>query len=252
MLFSIIYFGSPEVFLLLVLILTFCGILEYNAMSFGRTSAFEKGEGIAAGIILPVAAYFGGIPFIGSATALLFIAAFLLFLGRLKNQDYELAPLYKVLFGMLYVPLMMSHLVLIRCSSNGMAWIFFMIILAFSGDITAFYAGRALGKKKLMAHVSSGKTEAGTIGSMIGSIVGCIIFKLLFLPEITIFQAALLGLLGNIIGELGDLCESVIKRVSGVKDSGFIFPGHGGVLDRLDCILFIAPFLYYTKLLIVR
>jgi phosphatidate cytidylyltransferase len=75
---------------------------------------------------------------------------------------------------------------------------------------------------------------------------------LLFFPVLSLVHAILLGFIGSILGQLGDLCESTIKRVSGVKDSGFLLPGHGGILDRLDCLLFIVPFVYYYDMFIIK
>jgi len=250
-LFSLIFYGSGSLFLLLVLLLTLAAVMEYNAMVFEGRFTWEKGVTIAAGIGLPLAAYQGGLQLLLSLTTLFFISAFLVFLGRLKDGVYDMAPVNKISFGILYIPLLMSHLVLLRALDKGVFWIFFMIIIAFFGDIAAFYVGRTFGKRKLMAHVSAGKTVEGTIGSVAGSIAGCLAFNLLFFPEVQIIHALIMGVLGNMLGELGDLCESVIKRSAGVKDSGFLFPGHGGVLDRLDCVLFIAPFLYYYRIYVI-
>jgi len=122
-----------------------------------------------------------------------------------------------------------------------------MIVIAFAGDFTAFYVGRKLGRNKLMPHVSRGKTVEGAVGSVAGSVIGCLIFRSWFFPDLAVHHAMIMGLVGNMVGELGDLCESVLKRSAGVKDSGTIFPGHGGVLDRLDCILFIGPFICYYR-----
>jgi len=251
LLIAVIYFGSREIFFILILLLTVGGVAEYNSLSFGKDVLLEKIEGYASALILPSVVFIGGLDHLISVVTLLFIAAFILFLGSVKSLSVDMARLNRVVLGILYIPLMMSHLILLRDHPKGVLWIFFMIILAFSGDITAFYVGRKFGKRKLMAYVSAGKTAEGTIGSVFGSVAGCVIFSNAFMPDVPVIHAVLMGFFGNIIGELGDLCESVLKRSAGVKDSGFIFPGHGGVLDRLDCILFIAPFLYYYRLFII-
>lgn len=250
-LFIMLYFGSREVFLVLVVLLTLAGAAEYADMVFQKKMSWEKVAGYTAAFFLPVSAYFGGLQLLVSVLTVFFISAMFIFLGRLKDAPFNLSPIYKISFGLLYIPLLMSHLVLIRDLKDGVLWIFFMIVIAFTGDITAFYVGRRFGRRKLLPHVSAGKTIAGTMGSVGGSVAGCIVFKAFLLPEIATGHAVVMGVVGNIIGELGDLCESVIKRSAGVKDSGIIFPGHGGVLDRLDCILFIAPFLYYYRLYVI-
>jgi phosphatidate cytidylyltransferase len=251
LLFSLIYFGSKEIFLLLVILLTVAGAAEYGAMAFQKKLSWETITGFAAAFFIPVAAYFGGLQLILSVVTVFFMSALLIFLGSLKEAPFSMSPVNKVAFGILYVPLLMAHLVLIRAFSDGVFWIFFMIVIAFTGDITAFYVGRKFGKRKLLPNVSGGKTVAGTVGSVVGSVAGCMIFKTFLFPEIAMGHAVVMGFVGNIIGELGDLCESAIKRSAGIKDSGFLFPGHGGVLDRLDCILFIAPFLYYYRLYVI-
>ncbi len=247
LLFAVIVYGSKEVFLALVVLLSIGGIAEYGQLSFGDGLCIEKIEGYVAALILPFAAYAGGLEMVASWTGALFMCAFLIFLGDLKGPAFDMDRLYKVVFGMLYVPLMISHLVLLRNDERGVLWIFLMIVIAFAGDFTAFYVGRKLGRNKLMPHVSQGKTVEGAVGSVAGSVIGCLIFRSWFFPDLAVHHAIIMGLVGNMVGELGDLCESVLKRSAGVKDSGTIFPGHGGVLDRLDCILFIGPFICYYR-----
>lgn len=250
-LFSLIFFGSPEVFLVLVILLTVAGAAEYSTMIYREKIQWERAAGFASAVLMPAAAYLGGLPLLLALITLGFLIFFILFLRNPGEAPFDLAPLNKAVFGLLYIPLTMAHLVLIRHFPDGVLWIFFMIVIAFAGDITAFYVGRQFGRKKLLPNVSAGKTTAGTLGSVAGSVLGCVIFKALLLPEIAMIHAVVLAFVGNILGELGDLCESVIKRSAGVKDSGFLFPGHGGVLDRLDCILFIAPYLYYYRVCII-
>ncbi len=171
---------------------------------------------------------------------------------RIGKRGMDMTPVSGVILGILYIPLLMSHFMMVRQTPAGAIWIFFILILAFSGDIAAYYVGRALGTKKLLPQVSPGKTVEGTIGLIAGSIAGCLVFRQLFLPSLPVIHAVLLGLMGSIVGQLGDLCESALKRSAGVKDSGTLLPGHGGILDRLDCLMFIAPFVYYYRVLIVR
>ncbi len=252
LIFAIIVYASKMVFAAFVILLILGGVSEYNSMVFGKGFYWEKGEGLVIGLLIPLAACLGDVHLEFTIITFSTIFVFLSFLSRFKNSSIDIANLSKVVFGFMYIPLMMSYLIFIRGSEDGILWIFFIIVLAFSGDISAFYVGRSIGKRKLIPHVSSGKTVEGTIGLFGGSIVGCVIFKLIFLPEVMLVHAVLLGLIGSILGQLGDLCESTIKRASGVKDSGFLLPGHGGILDRLDCLLFIIPFVYYYKLFIIK
>jgi phosphatidate cytidylyltransferase len=103
-----------------------------------------------------------------------------------------------------------------------------------------------------MPHISPGKTIEGTIGLLCGGMTGCIIFKLIFFHALSFAHVLIIGFAGSILGQLGDLCESTIKRAAGVKDSGSLLPGHGGILDRLDSLLFIIPFVYYYNMFVIR
>jgi phosphatidate cytidylyltransferase len=91
----------------------------------------------------------------------------------------------------------------------------------------------------------------GLAGLVLGSTMACLIFSYYFLPEIPLVQIAMLAFAGSIIGQLGDICESAIKRHYGLKDAGSLLPGHGGILDRLDCLIFIAPFVYYYRIFVI-
>lgn len=158
----------------------------------------------------------------------------------------------RMALGLLYIPLLMSYWILIRQGENGRTWIFFILVLAFAGDIAAFYVGRRFGKRKLLPEVSPGKSVEGVFGLCVGSLAGGLLFRAIFLPELPIIHAAVLALVGSLLGQLGDLCESLFKREAGVKDSGVLLPGHGGILDRLDCLIFIAPYVYYYQVMVLR
>ena len=179
------------------------------------------------------------------------LVVFFTFLLGIREEKFDILPVGKLVLGFMYVPLMMSYFILIRRFEQGHLWILFLLVLAFAGDVAAYYVGRNFGRRKLLPLVSPNKTVEGTIGLFAGSVVGCVIFQHFFFPSLPVVHAAALGLFGSVIGQLGDLCESAMKRASGVKDSGTILPGHGGILDRLDCLIFIAPFLYYYRVFVI-
>jgi len=249
LLFITILFGSGEIFLILIFLMTLGAALEYNAMFFSKSRFFEKSIFCFAALMMPLSAFTGGISNLLFVLIALFVVAFLLFLLSEKSRTPNMEGINRIAFGLLYIPMMMSYLILLRDHPDGVLWIFFMVVLAFSGDTTAYYIGRKFGKHKLIPNISEGKTVEGTIGSILGSIIGCVVFSELMM-DLSVIHALIIGFFGNIVGELGDLCESILKRSAGVKDSGFILPGHGGILDRLDCILFIAPFLFYYRFFI--
>ena len=166
----------------------------------------------------------------------------------LARPDFEqgLADLGIVLVGVLYAALLLPHFVWVRTANpEGPRWVLFVLAIAMIGDTSGYFVGRALGRHKLMPRVSPGKSVEGAIGIMAGSLVAGAAVKALLLPATSLAHAlALAGIMGA-LGQLGDLSESVIKRTFGAKESGWLFPGHGGVLDRLDSLVFPVTFLYY-------
>jgi phosphatidate cytidylyltransferase len=246
-LFSVIYFSSEAIFAGFVLVVTVVAVLEYNRLVFGSRAGLEKQALLLFGVLAPLAAALAGQGAILAVAVLSSLMVFILYLFSMKEGELDLNPLGRYILGYVYLPVMLSHLILLRSGEKGVLWIFFVIVLAFSGDIAAFYVGRTFGKRKLMPRVSPGKTVEGLMGLAVGSVVGRLIYRHFLLPEVPAGHVVILGLAGGIIGQLGDLFESLIKRASGAKDSGEILPGHGGILDRLDCLLFIVPFVYYYR-----
>jgi phosphatidate cytidylyltransferase len=129
-----------------------------------------------------------------------------------------------------------------KLAAKLMTTFFAMVMMT---DTGAYYTGRALGRHKLAPKVSPGKTIEGSIGGFITAAAAGIICKYVFFPEAPIAHIAILGAVIGVVSQIGDLAESLLKRGSGIKDSGSIFPGHGGMLDRVDSLLFCAPILYY-------
>ena len=151
------------------------------------------------------------------------------------------------LAGILYVGWLLSYFVGLRGLEDGRNWVFLAIIVTFASDTAAYFVGKALGRHRLAPTISPGKTWEGTIGGFIGAIVIALLFTLptpLQLP-IGYGQAILLGFLISLFGQLGDLGESLLKRNTGVKDSGGWLAGHGGFLDRIDSIVFAGIVVYY-------
>lgn len=246
-LFSIIYFGTEAVFAGFILVVTAVAVLEYNRLAFGQAAGAEKRALMLFGLLTPLAATAAGPVAMLAVAVLSTLLVFILTLFSVKEGPLDLNPIARYALGYLYLPVMLSHFILLRESEKGVLWIFFVIVLAFSGDIAAFYVGRTFGRRKLMPHVSPGKTVEGLLGLAAGSVAGCLLYRYFLLPEVPAEHIAVIGLAGGVIGQLGDLFESLIKRASGAKDSGGILPGHGGILDRLDCLLFIVPFVYYYR-----
>jgi phosphatidate cytidylyltransferase len=120
-----------------------------------------------------------------------------------------------------------------------------LLTVMMTADTAAYFTGSALGRHKLAPAISPGKTVEGLVGGLAGGVLAALVVRRLGLPSMPLAHAALLGAAVALLGTAGDLLESLVKRWAGVKDSGTLFPGHGGMLDRLDSLLFGAPVLYY-------
>lgn len=135
----------------------------------------------------------------------------------------------------------MTALMTLRSLPDGGWWVLCALVVTWMNDTAAYFAGRLFGKHKLYPEVSPNKTWEGFAGGMVGSVVGLLVVKFGFFPQMTALDAVVMGILGGILGPAGDLCESMLKRAYDVKDSGKMIPGHGGMLDRIDALLFNAP-----------
>jgi phosphatidate cytidylyltransferase len=136
-------------------------------------------------------------------------------------------------------------------SWRGGGWVLLACVLTWINDTGAYFAGRFLGKRKLYPRISPAKTWEGFFGGMASSILGAFVVRFLVLDTMTPFDCIALGVLGGIIGPIGDLAESMLKRSFKVKDSGQLLPGHGGMLDRVDALMLNAPVVYFYYQLVV-
>jgi phosphatidate cytidylyltransferase len=146
--------------------------------------------------------------------------------------------------GVAYVGLLASHLGLLRQAPDGAWWVLVAFVITWAYDTGAYIAGSTVGSRPFMHHVSPKKTLEGVIGGLIVSTAA----GLLAVPwvHLSAIEALGLGLAGGVVAQTGDLIESMMKRQTGVKDSGTIIPGHGGLLDRIDSLLFVAALTYYA------
>jgi phosphatidate cytidylyltransferase len=180
---------------------------------------------------------------------------FVLFLFYLVSYEYIQELVWSLAvnaLGLLYLPLLLGHFIWLRYMPEGEWWILWLLFVICSGDTAAYYTGQALGQKKFYPQVSPGKTWAGTWGGLAANLVIGVILGLWFLPGVRFFSLVLLSLVLGFIGLLGDLFVSMLKRQAQVKDAGSLLPGHGGMLDRLDSLLFAAPALLYARLFIFQ
>ena len=203
--------------------------------------------GVLVGALIILAASGSSFNLISGIIALNMIICGLISIPQYKTNPLVLETIKKQVQGIIYIPLLLSFLILIRNQTDGMIWIFLILAVIFAGDTSAYYFGSYLGRHKLCPAVSPGKTIEGSVGGLAANLLVGSVVKLFFLPELPWAQSLFLFAVMGVAGQAGDLFESMLKRSSKVKDSGGLLPGHGGFLDRIDALLFAAPVAYFFK-----
>ena len=160
-----------------------------------------------------------------------------------RNPTSSLSDIAPPVIGLLYIPGLFTFQTRIR--EFGSEWIILLYASVWASDAMAYYLGTMIGKKKLYVEISPNKTVAGAVGSIIGGLIAAILLKYTLIPRLTVASASLIGIMSGVASIIGDLVESMFKRDAGVKDSGIIIPGHGGILDKVDGVLFAGPILYW-------
>ncbi len=243
--------GGTLLFACLLALLSAIGIAEFYRMALPerKLELFLAALAGSALIFIPLA---GNDRLILSGIGLLFILFSLLFLFRVSSIDTAANEVAFALLAFIYIPFLLMHLVLLRQTHYGTEWLFVIMLIVMTNDSAAYYAGSAFGKHRLYQLVSPKKSIEGAVGGLIGSLGGTILAKATFFPQLSLVDVVATALVVGMVGQAGDLFESLLKRSFGVKDSGTIIPGHGGVLDRMDSILFAAPITYYYVLFFFR
>jgi phosphatidate cytidylyltransferase len=172
------------------------------------------------------------------------IGAVTLALPVFSKNRYSILQCASVLLGALYIGYGGRSLVLLRELPHGLAWVLVFLIAIWMTDTIAFFTGRALKGPKLWPTISPQKTVSGGIGGIAGGIIGTWLVALFSFRHFDAVFLVVLGILISVAGQLGDFVESAYKRSAGVKDSGGLFPGHGGMLDRVDSLIYASPFVY--------
>lgn len=196
---------------------------------------------------LPAIAYFGHFA-LGWMVPLVALAIPVSLVAAMARSDLKgsLADWAVSLAGALYIALLLSYFVALRQAEQGLLWMLMAFLCTWACDSAAYLVGRAVGKRKFSPRISPNKTWEGTIGGVIGAtLTGLLAVPLLGLP---VLWALLMGAAVSVAAISGDLAESFIKRQLGIKDSGTLIPGHGGVLDRVDSLLFAVPLVYYVMM----
>ncbi len=251
-------------FLCLAQWIIFAGTWEFYLMMEAKGVNPSKKVGVGAVLILMVLTYWGGTAPLG-----FFLAVFMIVITLRELFRAETAlPIYDIattVFGVLYVGWLGAHFVLLRempreigtAYATGSAFLLYAFLMAWSCDTAAYFVGLSIGKHRLFPRVSPKKSVEGAVGGFFAAIGGAALGRVWFVkdahgdPLISLTEALVLGALVGVANQLGDLVESLIKRDAEVKDTSGTIPGHGGVLDRFDSLLFSAPVTYWYLLLVV-
>jgi len=245
---ALIALGPPQVLFFLVFLATFLGLREFFDLALPGAGGVERWTGIGLGLALSIAIAFGNGEHLSPAFALLILLLSIVSMALSKNLPSTVSSLAVTFFGIFYIGFLLSHVSLIRIMPAGKEWVLFLIATVWAGDIFALLGGVLLGRHKLYPKISPNKTVEGLLTGAAGSVLVALVFASLVLPRLGKGLPILLGIGLVILGHIGDFTESMIKRSAQVKDSGSLFPGHGGMLDRMDSFLFSAPFLHYSLL----
>jgi len=253
LLIAIICLGGPFLFSLLAVAAGIIALNEYYGIWFNGSDRnyFLEAAGYLSVPCLIYSAYSNKMDL--AAVVILsniFISAFLAVIFA-KQKSISSNSISGHILGLCYVPLSLAFFVAIRNFDNGAAWLFLVLFIVFASDTGAYYAGTYYGKHKLCPEISPGKTWEGFLGGLVFVIFIGIVFRFLFFKNVPLLNFIFLSLFTGLIAPVGDLFESMLKRAAGVKDSGNILPGHGGLLDRIDAMIFAAPAVYAFKMYIL-
>jgi phosphatidate cytidylyltransferase len=237
-----IFFGPPLLFKAVVVLVAFACYWEYSGLVVASGIPRPTFAGLFGGAVLLFAPNYAAL-----GLSLICVAALISAL-RFENLRYVLPSVAADFFGAIYAILPWHFAETLRARS--VHWLFFALALSWAGDSAAYYVGRMFGKHRLAPVISPKKSWEGAIGSVVGSVVFGILYLGYFDPQVPKWEVAVIAVAANIAGQLGDLAESAMKRGAGVKDSGNILPGHGGMLDRVDSSLFALPVVYGLMLIL--
>jgi len=244
----------PRVVLIAVAITVFM-LIHYEYFSFATTLSMQRKLQLSvANLVLPLAFLFYGWGGVSAGVLLCVMLVFgvMVLIVELEKHQIVLENLVPAVFlGFCYVGILGTSLVVAASGENAgglLTWLLFVVIFS---DTAAYFVGRNFGGPRLSPRISPNKTLSGGVGGLIGAVIGSFLGA-----EILGFSAGALsllgyGLVGGVLAQMGDLVECLIQRIYGVKDSGNLLPGHGGLLDRIDALLFAVPVLFFVKFVVV-
>jgi phosphatidate cytidylyltransferase len=231
------------VFDLFVVLLVAVGQWELYRMFRRQGVSVYSGVGMIAGALVTTS-------FLGpqATSPILFVALVGVCawaVARSMREGPAWGPIAVTLFGLVYVSWFLGHAISLRALPDGVDWVFLLVWITWVGESAAYFVGSTIGRIRLSPLVSPAKTVEGAVAQLIASPVAALVAHYWFFQSLPMLHAVMIGLLLGTIGQVGDLMESVLKRSTQTKDTGGLIPGHGGLLDRLDSLLFNTPTLFY-------
>lgn len=242
--------GYP--FLALVDLIIVLGLMEFYAMMRAKGMHPYRTIGVISGLTLSTYIFFRSGEYANFVFTFILIALMGLELAR-KDNRLAVYHVSTTIFGVIYVAYLASHLVLLRelpaqvgvPYAQGASFVFLVFVVTWASDTGAYAIGSLFGEHTLSPKVSRNKTWEGAFGGVLFAAVAGWVASVTFAGYLAAWEGVVMGVLASMVGLLGDLFESTLKRDAGVKDTSHVIPGHGGVLDRFDSLLFTAPLIYY-------
>lgn len=260
LLIALIVFAPHWGFFLFILLAGGISIWEFCGITFASEHPSGRWVTVLLGMGLMSVLYFAE-PFFLPALVAVSLLIFLFYLFFFKDQTRVTHQIGSSITGILYGGILLTFIAMLGRDAGdaGWMWIILTLALVWSSDTGAYFAGRAFGKRKLYPSVSPNKSIEGSIGGLISTVLFAFGFDALFShffpdvwTDISPLLLVLLAIPANLLGQTGDLAESLFKRAHGVKDSGAIIYGHGGILDRIDALFFATPWVYYFYLYAIQ
>jgi phosphatidate cytidylyltransferase len=240
-------YASQTLFLLFVCLLVWMSLREYfRLLAVKHPAVGGASLTYAVAVALAFTAYVGGIQWMPLTFSLGMIV---LTINVMLMKDPVSPPfptLLQSLFGTIFIGWGLSHLVLLRGLESGERYILLLCTIIWAGDAMAMYVGKGLGRHKMAPSISPGKTWEGAVGGVVSCLLAAVLGTHFLAPQLSLRQSLMFGLIVSCAAQTSDLGESMLKRYVGVKDSGTLIPGHGGILDRIDSLFLAAPLAFYT------
>jgi phosphatidate cytidylyltransferase len=241
----LIVWGEPLAIFGLIALVVILGQWEYDALRPQQRASGWRIAGVLISLVIPAGAFLEGERGLLMGVVGALMVWMVVEMVARPSLDGVLSDLGARMLGYLHCALLPAYFLLLRRIPDGVHWVLFTMVITAVGDTAAYYAGSLWGRRRLMPRISPKKTVEGAAAGLLGNLGGALAYLVIVFPTPAILPGLLLAILVGVAGQLGDLSESMLKRGVGLKDSSGLLPGHGGVLDRLDSLLFSVPVVYY-------